>query len=225
MVSNAFVNPYKSPRSERFGRKKSDVRFCAFVEKNLFYLPTGFYLQLFYSSLFLLSQWHSSPGTAQENPENCNVTERCVHTCTHPQTQRAGFVSAPLPPYFFSKGRLNLTWRYVWWLTPCVGFLPPGLASIFRGMCMALAQLIRRGGGMSSATRKNCCKEGINMPHSLTNYISSPPGSFMKEITGLPLLPQVNLLLLSTCTLLTFQLPVPSACSESSSTFSWQSGF
>lgn len=50
---------------------------------------------------------------------------------------------------------------------------------------------------MSSATRKNGSKEGINTPHSLTNYSFSPSGSFLKEITGLPLLPKVNVLLLS----------------------------
>lgn len=124
-----------------------------------------------------------------------------MHTYTHPQPHRAGFVPAPLLPHFFSKGRFSLTWRCVWWLTPCwaatgVSSLR-ALAAIFRGMCMALAQLIRRGGDMSSATRKNGCKEGINMPHSLTNYSSSPSDSFMKEITGLLSLPKVHVLLLS----------------------------
>lgn len=101
---------------------------------------------------------------------------RKVHTYTDAQPHRAGFVTAPLPPHFFSKGIFNLTWRCVWWLTPCwaaTRVSSPRLAAIFRGLCMTLAQLIRRGGDMSSATRKIGCKEGINIPYSLTNYISS----------------------------------------------------
>lgn len=47
----------------------------------------------------------------------------------------------------------------------------------------------QRRGGMSSVARKNRCKEGIRLPHFQTNYSSSPSGSFMKEITDLPLLP------------------------------------
>lgn len=147
MVSNEFVNPYKSPRSERFGRKKSDVRFCAFVEKT--YLPTDFHFQLYYSSLFLLSHWHFTfitwKSSAKPRELQCSyVTEKCVHTCTHPQPQRAGFVTAPLPPHFFSKGRFNLTWRCVWWSTHCqaaTGASSPRAGSNFQrnvhGICTA----------------------------------------------------------------------------------------
>lgn len=71
----------------------------------------------------------------------------------------------------------------------------------------------KRGGGTSPAARKNCCKEGINLPHSLMNYSCSPSGSFMKEITGLTFLHFPFrcecLIAQRTCSLLTFLLSAP----------------
>lgn len=72
------------------------------------------------------------------------------------------------------------------------GFFPQGWQQFLEEHCRNVHGFCtanqRRKGGTSSTTRKNRCKQGINLLHSPMNYSSSSSGSFMKELTGLTFL-------------------------------------
>lgn len=70
---------------------------CGYIFPHYFYFLTGILL--------------SSPGTAQQYSENYNVAtpqEKCMHEHTYAQPHTARFLTAPLPPHFFSTRAFNL---------------------------------------------------------------------------------------------------------------------
>lgn len=88
-------------------------------------------------------------------------------------TTRVQVLLLPLFPHTSFVGAFNLKWRCGWWLAPrcgAAGFFPWGWQQFLEKHCGNVHDSWTanegREGGMSSASRRNVCKEGIHSLHS-----------------------------------------------------------